>query len=162
MEKDQEKNASQNGVDDAQNSELIEQSDFPPEIREALEALPSKDRAKVLKAIQVSRFSGPLPPPQMLGEYEKVLPGSADRIIKLAEENAQHRQVWESKILSASTSYSTQNNWFRFLLALVAVGGAIFLANQGASPLPYVLVVYALVGLVSRFLKRAFPSSSDD
>jgi uncharacterized membrane protein len=28
--------------------------------------------------------SGPLPPPEDLAEYERVLPGSADRIIKMA------------------------------------------------------------------------------
>ena len=30
-------------------------------------------------------YSGPLPPPQMLKEYEGICPGAADRIISLAE-----------------------------------------------------------------------------
>ena len=38
-----------------------------------------------MKTVMEVSFSGPLPPPEMLGEYEKVLPGAADRIICLAE-----------------------------------------------------------------------------
>ena len=162
MKKDQGKVDTENGVDDASGSELVEQTDLSPELLEAIDALPSKYRETVAKAIRVSHFSGPLPPPKMLGEYEEVLPGSADRIIKLAEDNAQHRRFWEAEILNASSSDNKQKNWFRFLLPLVAIGGAIFLAYRGLSPFSYVLIIYALAGFVSRLLDRFLASTRDD
>ena len=75
--------------DDEPGSQLIELKDLPPDIREKIDALSPEAKATLHKAISVTssriRFSGPLPPPGMLGEYEKNFPGSADRIIKLAE-----------------------------------------------------------------------------
>ncbi|MDE0291964.1 MAG: DUF2335 domain-containing protein [Candidatus Dadabacteria bacterium] len=44
-------------------------------------------RGKLVAVLRESHsfFSGPLPPPQFLKEYEEILPGSADRIVALAE-----------------------------------------------------------------------------
>ena len=40
---------------------------------------------RVISLIRSEAFSGPLPPPQHLAEYEKICPGLADRIMKMAE-----------------------------------------------------------------------------
>ena len=40
-------------------------------------------------------FHGPLPPPDIIREYESILPGSADRIFALAESEAVHRRELE-------------------------------------------------------------------
>ncbi|MBI1739603.1 MAG: DUF2335 domain-containing protein [Acidobacteriales bacterium] len=50
-------------------------------------------------AVEVSRFSGPLPHPEDLAKYEQVLPGSADRIIRMAERQAEHRQNLEKTVV---------------------------------------------------------------
>jgi uncharacterized membrane protein len=34
---------------------------------------------------QISQFSGPLPAPEILQRYETILPGSAERILAMAE-----------------------------------------------------------------------------
>ena len=36
-------------------------------------------------------WEGPLPPPVALGQYEDVLPGSAERIMRMTEAQAEHR-----------------------------------------------------------------------
>jgi uncharacterized membrane protein len=41
---------------------------------------------QVALAMQKTHFSGPLPPPEYAKEYEEILPGSFDKIIKMAEE----------------------------------------------------------------------------
>ena len=38
-------------------------------------------------------FEGPLPPPDTLAQYEKILPGIADRIVKMAESEQQARHA---------------------------------------------------------------------
>ena len=41
------------------------------------------------------KFSGPLPPPEMLAQYEDVVPGAAERIIVITEEQHRHRMSVE-------------------------------------------------------------------
>ena len=36
-------------------------------------------------------WEGPLPPPAALGQYDDILPGSAERIMRMAEAQAEHR-----------------------------------------------------------------------
>lgn len=59
-----------------------------------LEAVP-KDKKKVVEAaLTVMRseiYSGPIPPPEAFEKYEKVLPGAADRIMKMTERQQEHR-----------------------------------------------------------------------
>lgn len=38
-------------------------------------------------------YSGPLPPPSAMAEYERVLPGAAERILVMAEKAAAHHQA---------------------------------------------------------------------
>lgn len=42
-------------------------------------------------------YSGPIPPPRMLTEYENIQKGFAERIISMAERQSAHRQNEESK-----------------------------------------------------------------
>lgn len=42
--------------------------------------------------VQATAFSGPLPPPQVLAQYESILPGSANRILSMAEKQSEHRR----------------------------------------------------------------------
>ena len=41
--------------------------------------------------IAASRFSGPIPPPDLLRKYEEINPGFADRIMRQAEAQTAHR-----------------------------------------------------------------------
>lgn len=52
---------------------------------------------------EISGFSGPLPHPEILSGYEKVLPGSADRILCMAEDEARHRRALETKASDADS-----------------------------------------------------------
>lgn len=78
-----------------------------------------------------SRFSGPLPPPKQLEEYEKVLPGAADRILTMAEKQSEHRQKMESTVVKANTRDGHIGVIFAFILGLVIILGGIYLAAIG-------------------------------
>jgi uncharacterized membrane protein len=49
-------------------------------------------------------FSGPLPPPTLLDQYNKIVPGSAKTIIEMAEGQSKHRQELEKWALSTDAS----------------------------------------------------------
>lgn len=64
---------------------------------EVLETLPENARIAVVEA---AALSGPLPPPTMYGEYDNVLSGSAERILRMAEKEQDHRIEWENDALN--------------------------------------------------------------
>jgi uncharacterized membrane protein len=58
------------------------------EVKEALEQanISGATKEQVMIRVREDRlWQGPLPPPESLGHYEQVLPGSADRILGMAE-----------------------------------------------------------------------------
>ena len=48
---------------------------------------------------RVETFQGPIPPPSVLEAYEKILPGAAERILKMAENQSTHRQEIEKIVV---------------------------------------------------------------
>jgi uncharacterized membrane protein len=54
-----------------------------------------------MQASRSELWHGPIPPPQTLEKYENILPGAADRILQLAEDEAQFRRVQSEQINKA-------------------------------------------------------------
>jgi uncharacterized membrane protein len=104
----------------------------------------------VLQAIHVE-VSGPLPHPQLLAQYDEVVPGGADRIVKLAENQVKHRQTMQSR-----------GQMFTFVLALVVLVGGIGLVALGNSVEGLVPLVAALAGLGGLFFYREIQWSKSE
>jgi uncharacterized membrane protein len=77
--------------------------------------------------------SGPLPPPELLENYERVVSGSAERILVMAENQSAHRQQLESRYLSAETRNSLLGIIFALLLGItgLSVSGICVYVGQG-------------------------------
>lgn len=95
-----------------------------PEAAEAVKAV-------VVEAIK-SEFSGPIPPPSIIKDYEEILPGAADRIISMAERQATHRQEMERRMIEAEARDSFLGILFAFFLG----GGCIIAAIIMVSLVP--------------------------
>ena len=52
---------------------------------------PTADTGSLVAQHTAVQFSGPLPDPQNLQRYEQILPGSAERIMAMAETQLAHR-----------------------------------------------------------------------
>ena len=70
--------------------------------------------------LEIKQFSGPLPPPQILQEYNRVVPGAAERLLVMAEEQARHRRELERRVVR----WNTVNETLGILSAIVVVCGA--------------------------------------
>ena len=57
------------------------------------------DDARIVESRQTLHFSGPLPPASALGAYDEVLPGLAERIVKMAEKEQDARLQAERDVL---------------------------------------------------------------
>jgi len=103
-------------------------------------------------AVEVSRYSGPLPRPEDLAKYEQVLPGSADRIIRMAEQQATHRQNLEKLVVESNTGIQKWGLVCAFVIALSAIVGGVLLSLKGMSGAGLASIIGALAALVGVFV----------
>jgi uncharacterized membrane protein len=78
-------------------------------------------------AAYTGQFAGPIPPPQMLADYERILPGAAERLLQMAEREQKHRHDSTSAALERECA---QDRRVAFLYGsgqlcgfLIALGG---------------------------------------
>ncbi len=96
--------------------------------------------------MQFQSFVGPIPPPEILGHYEQVCAGSADRIITQFEEQGRHRRVLEKRALNHNIVSATIGQVAGFFLFLVAIGGGVFLLYNDKSVEGIASIVTAVGG----------------
>ena len=118
----------------------------------------------VVEAIK-SEFSGPIPPPNIIKGYEEILPGSADRIIAMAETQMAHRQAMEKKMIEAESRDSLLGVLFAFLLGMGCLGAGIIMVisvPQSAGAISAALLGGTGIGsITSRFISSAKNNSGN-
>ena len=77
------------------------------------------------------RHQGPLPHPAILKQYDDIVSGAAERIIRMAEQQAQHRQDLEARVIRTDNLKSLLGMVFGFVIALVGFGGGLYAAFAG-------------------------------
>ena len=98
------------------------------------------------------RISGPLPTPDILLGYDEVLPGAAERIMRMAEkEQASAREV-EGIAVRAATADNRRGQIFGFLVALAAFGTASWLGYLGHETAAAIVGGGTVVALVTVFV----------
>ena len=106
-------------------------------------------------------YSGPIPPPSYLKEYEQLMPGLADRIMTLAEQDAVHvRKIQEMqatqamKTEAAEACITKRGQLFAMVIILLFFFGGITLLLMGdVSAAQYMGIVSAISGIGLGFLK---------
>ncbi|MBM4027710.1 MAG: DUF2335 domain-containing protein [Planctomycetes bacterium] len=97
-------------------------------------------------------FSGPLPPPQILAQYDATVPNGAERIMAMAEKQSEHRRRLEAKVIDTDARNSLLGVIFAFVLGLATVVSGAFVAVKGYQWPGAILGSAGLVGLVSAFI----------
>lgn len=104
----------------------------------------SNHAAQVLAA----SFQGPLPPPQILHEYDEIVQGSAERIICIFENQVKHRQELEKKVITSDIRQSYFGSILGFIIALSAIVSGTFLAYIGQPTEGIAAIISALAGII--------------
>ena len=97
-------------------------------------------------------YSGPLPPPAVLQHYNEVIPGAAERILVMAEQNASHRRDLELAALDAHRSEVRLGQWLGFGIGLASLAAAIIALVLGHPATAGVIGGTTVVGLVAVFV----------
>ncbi len=100
------------------------------------EGITPKRKKELLKSISITMIqekshSGPLPDAETLIKYDSVIPNGADRIMKMAENQQEHRMIIEKKIIFEQSSQSKLGQWFGLIIGIVGISCGTFLAYSG-------------------------------
>jgi uncharacterized membrane protein len=102
-------------------------------------------------------WSGPLPPPSVLADFDTVVENGAERIMAAWESETAHRRELEMRELKFLAFDSTLGKIFALIFVLSALAAAAFAASIGAEWLGVVLgggvigsVVWAFVNAPKR------------
>lgn len=85
----------------------------------------SKRQRELHQSVSIQHISGPLPSPEALAKYDQVVPGAAERIIKMAEQEAAHRQNEERKTHNALVTLTIMSTIFA-LIVIVMICGLVY------------------------------------
>lgn len=103
-----------------------------------------------------SQFSGPIPPPKLMAEYQELIPDAPERILRLAELQADHRRTIESKVIDNEIIRSRRGLQAGFVVAMTMAIGGIWIALTVAPPAGPLcgatMTGSTLVGLVYTFI----------
>jgi len=99
----------------------------------------SPQEQKALVAVG-QQFSGPLPPPEMLAQYDDVTPGAGDRIIAMAEAQSAHRRAVETKgaeaqveDFKAARAEARLGQVFAFIIAVFGILAGACVIHHGTT-----------------------------
>ncbi len=100
--------------------------------------IPQQQERLISGRFEVSQYSGPLPDPEILARYEKVLPGAAERTFKLVESEQEHRHKMQEKQLDAGIAdqkdgrnIEKRGQVFALIIALSSFGVSVFSLSMG-------------------------------
>jgi uncharacterized membrane protein len=87
-----------------------------------------------------------------LEAYERILPGSADRILKMAENQLDHRQGLEKQAVAGTLAVQLRGQRYAGLLCVLLIGGGIYLLGKGIQIEVLSALALAVPGIVSTFI----------
>lgn len=105
------------------------------------------NQARLLAVMQ--SHSGPLPDPTTLQAYDSIVPGSAAKIIVMAETEQRHRHRLES----LEHLYPFIGMGLGFVALLMCIAGGIHLATLGNTTIALALLAAPLIGSIGWFVK---------
>lgn len=139
--------------------------------------LPNRSQAPAAgAAMQVQTvshsFEGPIPPPAILQQYDAAIPGAAERILRLAEQETQHRHNQENSATQANISAQrkqldiadyqsravfksdTTGQALGFIVSMACVAGSVYLAVNGQPWVAGALAGLPLAGIIRALRER--------
>lgn len=108
---------------------------------------------RALTAVFTMHFRrGPLPHPQELAEFERVLPGAAERIFAASEKQAAHRMQLEQQTITAQNRQSAHGQLYGFIIAMVCLILSFAAIMTGHEVAGTIVGTVDLVALVTVFV----------
>lgn len=99
-------------------------------------------------------YSGPIPPPSHFLEYEKVLPGLANRIMTQSESQSAHRIKIEKRVVYFDSFNLILGNIFAFLIVIAGMISGTILIMHDKNGSGFAAIIAPLVTVTGIFLRK--------
>lgn len=108
-------------------------------------------------------FIGQLPHPEHFRQYEEVMPGISERLVRMAEAEQSHRHRMDHEdnefgleTMRKDHSGFVRAQWMALAVSLAAMGGAVYLVITGHEAAAAGFGLVGIGSLVTLFLKSRF------
>lgn len=105
-----------------------------------------------LRSEHLSIHQGPLPAPEQLAQYDSICSGLADRIVKMAESQIQHRQELEKKAVYTNANNARLGVIFAFIICIAAIASGTYVIVSGHEILGFAEYIIAISSLIGVFV----------
>lgn len=132
---------------------------IPEDVKPILKGMPIKDQQIMVRAlVSVSRtFAGPIPPPDLLAGYNDIIPDGAERILRMAEKQSDHRMEMEKTVIGRELNQSGRGQNYAVIIVILVLlisaaliytdhdlaGGALGVVDLGAIAWVFIAGKYA-------------------
>lgn len=82
---------------------------------------------------QMEQYFGPLPRPDHFRQFNDVLPGAAERILSMAEQQSGHRHQMEHREQTLEYIYAGIGMLFAFVISISTIAGSVACIIRGAN-----------------------------
>jgi uncharacterized membrane protein len=129
---------------------------IPEEVEELLEGLPEAQQ-KAVKAVLVGvsyqrHWQGPLPPPDILKQYNDAFPNGAERIFLEAQKQTDHRISLEKTVIPEEQKQSSRGQKFGLIICLSFLAACFTLVVLGHEVSGTIIGSIDIVALVTVFV----------
>ncbi len=97
-------------------------------------------------------YSGPLPHPEIVRQYEALVPGAAERILTQFEQQSAHRREMERAVISSNSFSQRVGSISASVIGMMGVGGGVWLTYLGRSMEGLGTLLATLGSLVGAYL----------
>lgn len=108
----------------------------------------------LLETRQISvSWKGPVPPPEVMSQYEDLAPGSAKQMLDMAHAQQQHRMDMEKMVVSGNNRRAERGQVMAFSVVLLAFGFAGWMVFLGQALAGSTALFAAIASLAVVFIR---------
>jgi len=120
------------------------------------QGISKEKRQQIIKSLVFTLHKthiGPLPDIDTLEGYARLIPDGAERVMKMAEKQSDHRMKLEDKVITAQIRQSSTGQILAFIIGIAALAGSVYCIVSGYEIGGAVLGAGGITGLVTAFIK---------
>ena len=118
-------------------------------------------KQQITATLTQQQFIGPIPPPEIIAQYEKIVPGSAAMIMARAEKQADHRMGLEANVIPAQQTQSERGQHYGLVVALAGIIASTVMVLAGHDVAGGFVGGTTLLGMVGVFVTGKVIQSRD-
>ncbi len=99
-----------------------------PQKPNIIEKKRSENQVVTVQSAKFESYSGLIPHPALIEHYERILPGSAHRILALTEKQSSHRIEIENLVISSQQRNQFTGQLIGFFIASLSIFASVYLA----------------------------------